>query len=402
MKIVYVVYREDNTMVFNSQVLEYLNIMKKEHEVSLMVFRNHVNFFKKTKVENKISKYVDNYVTLPSLPPLSMKQLDFDASRLRRNLKPKYKKDKTLLIICRGELATYIANKAFSEYKNKNIFFDNRGLPIEELEMRNESSYIFKKNKEVKLKATLYAKDNSDIYSFVTNNLREYLLEKYNYSKDKPFFIMPTLSLNEEIDEEELEGIKKEINYEEENFYVTYIGSIAAWQNVDQIFDLFKRIKKEIPNAILIFLTNGEIKLPQSLSTSLKKSIIIKSASHKQVKNYLQLSSVGLVLRNDDIVNKVAAPTKIAEYLTSNTPIIYDGEIGIIEDLKKKNLGEELIKLTDKNLMEKIITIDKRNVIKTKFNEYCAYFDMETNQKEMLEEIIKIQNKEYRRIVKIN
>ena len=46
MKICYVVYREDNVMVFDSQVLEYLKIMRdKVEHIELVVFRHEKNLF---------------------------------------------------------------------------------------------------------------------------------------------------------------------------------------------------------------------------------------------------------------------------------------------------------------------------------------------------------------------
>ena len=55
MKICYIVYREDNVMVFGSQVLEYLQKLKEYpdvEETSLVLFRHEDNLFKKNEVEN--------------------------------------------------------------------------------------------------------------------------------------------------------------------------------------------------------------------------------------------------------------------------------------------------------------------------------------------------------------
>ena len=57
MKICYIVYREDNVMVFDSQVLEYLQKLKEYpdvEETSLVLFRHEDNLFKKNEVENKV------------------------------------------------------------------------------------------------------------------------------------------------------------------------------------------------------------------------------------------------------------------------------------------------------------------------------------------------------------
>lgn len=392
MNIVYVVYREDNTMVFNSQVLEYLKLMKHNKNTSLIVFRNHVNFFKKNEVESKISKYVDDYVTFPSLPPLSTKQLDVDAIRMKRVVRKKYKEDEQLLIMCRGELATYIASKAFSGFKNCKILFDNRGLPVEEIEMGGKKSIAYRLNKSVKYKATIFSKDHSDIYSFVTNNLREYLIKTYNYSDYKPHFIIPTLHLESNIEAKTLEQIKKNIFYNEQNFYVTYMGSVATWQNISQVLETYSLIKQQIPLAKLLLLTNGTIKFPESMRDTLIDSIIVKSVPHHLIKYYLNISQLGLVLRSNSIVNKVAAPTKIAEYLSNDLKILYKGEIGVLKDLIH-NQSDLIIDMDESNWLNKIIGNNVSELKKEKNEKgYKDYFDMEKNQKMLIEGIEKLFN----------
>ena len=74
MKICYVVYREDNVMVFDSQVLEYLQKLKEYpeiEEVTLALFRHENHLFKKKEIERKILRYVDNCISFPSLPVLT-------------------------------------------------------------------------------------------------------------------------------------------------------------------------------------------------------------------------------------------------------------------------------------------------------------------------------------------
>ena len=50
MKVCYIVYREDNVMVFDSQVLEYLQRLKEfpeVEEVTLVLFRHEDHLFKR-------------------------------------------------------------------------------------------------------------------------------------------------------------------------------------------------------------------------------------------------------------------------------------------------------------------------------------------------------------------
>ena len=87
MKVCYIVYREENVMVFQSQVLEYLQLLKLNKKVSsveLILFCHEENLKKRKEVEKKISCYVDEYKTFLTIaPPLSEAQLIIDARRLK-------------------------------------------------------------------------------------------------------------------------------------------------------------------------------------------------------------------------------------------------------------------------------------------------------------------------------
>ncbi|MBX9998580.1 hypothetical protein H7S55_00290 [Priestia aryabhattai] len=389
MNIVYVVYREDNTLVFDSQVLEYLKLLSGDYNVTLVSFRNHENMFKKKTVEHKISGFVKDYITLPTLPPLAKTQLDIDSIRLKLKLEKRFNKDTQLLILCRGDLATYIASRAFSKDKNKIILFDNRGLPIEEFNFREKNTLLYNLTKKVRKKAILYSKDNCDIYSFVTNELRKYVLKEYKYIDNKKYFIIPTLNSNTSIDNNKLNEIKNDINYNSNNFYVIYIGSVAAWQNSHKIIEVFSTIKQQIDNAKLLILTNGKITIPDTVEKNIMDSIIIKSVKHDLVKYYLEISNLGLVLRDNNIVNKVAAPTKIAEYLSNSLPILYSGKIGVIEDLKKLNESYGLINLENNDWIDKVKSFYSSEQTSEIKKMYEPYFNMERNQKNLIDEIKK-------------
>lgn len=93
----------------------------------------------------------------------------------------------------------------------------------------------------------------------------------------------------------------------------------------------------------------------KSLHEQITARIILKSVPHEEMKYYLRMTHVGIVIRDNSIVNHVAAPTKIAEYLTSGISILYSGDIGIITDLKNKTDGSQAICIdTDKDWLAKI------------------------------------------------
>jgi hypothetical protein len=54
----------------------------------------------------------------------------------------------------------------------------------------------------------------------------------------------------------------------------------------------------------------------------------MRKCSPTEVSDYLQTADVGVILRDDDMVNRVASPVKIGEYLSSGLGIVVSPWIG--------------------------------------------------------------------------
>lgn len=387
MKIFYIVYREDNVMVFESQVLEYLQKMgPKVDSIELAVFRHEKNLFRRQKVENIIKKYVKECKTFVSFPVLSRIQLKINAFRLKRYIMKKHSGSEQIAVICRGDLAAYVGSKAFSNYDNVRILFDNRGLPIEESQMSHGDQFIHKMNRRIKAYAINYAKSHCDMYNFVTNRLRVYDIQNYGYDAELPYTIIPTLYHADTINLNVLNRIRQEEKCDKEDFIVTYTGSTAAWQSVERLIDIIEQIYRHNGKARFFILTNGAIEGVERLPGDLQSRIIIKNVPHAKIKYYLAMSNVGIVIRDENIVNQVAAPTKIAEYITSGMKILYSGDIGILDDLKCVSSRINMVNIDENKDWLDLLDLSMEKYIDT---DCVNYFDMEKRQVDTLELIKK-------------
>ena len=388
MKICYVVYREDNVMVFDSQVLEYLQKLKEYpeiEEVTLALFRHENHLFKKKEIERKILRYVDNCISFPSLPVLTMAQLNVNSARLWKFAQRKYHQDDKVAVICRGDLAAYVGSKAFAGMNQSRVLYDNRGLAYEESVMSHGDRWVHRRNRSMKLRALEYARFHCDVYNFVTNPMRSYMLSKYNFKHDVPYTIIPTLYKSEKLAPDELRKIQDKENWKNTDYVITYIGSTAAWQSTVQLVKIIETISRLGDNVRFMVLTNGDIPELVDLKEQLKERLLIKGVEHSQMKYYLAMSNIGIVIRDDNIVNQVAAPTKIAEYLTNGLKILYCGNIGIITDLKQILDKDTLIEYSENGKWLSIIGKDIQ-VPKKEINaKVVAYFDMHTRQGETIQ-----------------
>lgn len=389
MDICYFVYREDNVMVYASQVLEYLQQLKEKpsvDKIGLVVFRHEKNLFKKNEVEERALQYVDWIKSFSSMPVLTTLQLRLNALRARRFVRNKYSKNESIAVLCRGELATYIAAVAFKGYDNVRILYDNRGLPVLESEMSYGNQIIHKINREKKYWSMCYAKNHCDMYNFVTNAMREFDINTYNYREDIPYTIIPTLYRPLAVDPVHLHDVRVSENLKEDDFVVSYIGATQAWQSAGELVRVIDLIGNKYQKAKFLLLTNGEIKELSQLDENVRNRIIKKTVPHKEMPYYLAMTNVGIVIRDDNMVNRVAAPTKIAEYITNGVAILYKGHIGVIDDLKRVDPTLGLINIDDDvNWLGMIGTVKKKSVSKSVLD----YFDMSHRQEDTLQMIMK-------------
>lgn len=389
MNVCYFVYREDNVMVYTSQVLEYLEQLKEKpsvDKIGLVVFRHEKNLLKKNKVEERALQYVDWVESFSSMPVLTTLQLRLNALRARRFVRNKYSKNESIAVLCRGELAAYIAAVAFKGYENVRILFDNRGLPVLESEMSYGNQIIYKINRKVKYWSMCYAKNNCDAYNFVTNAMREFDINTYNYRKDIPYTIIPTLYRPLTVDLVHLSEVRKSENLKEDDFVVSYVGATQAWQSAEELVRIIGLIGNKYPKAKFLLLTNGELEELSQLDENIRNRIIKKTVPHKEMPYYLAMTNVGIVIRDDNMVNRVAAPTKIAEYITNGIAILYKGRIGVIDDLKRVDPALGLINIdTDKNWLGMIGAVKKRTVSQSVLD----YFDMSYRQEDTLQMLMK-------------
>lgn len=390
MRICYIVYREDNAMVFDSQVLEYLknlNTLDSINSCELVLFMHQSNLKKRAEVQGKIARYVTHYKTFNTFsPPFSLAQLDFDSIRLKKHITKCYKLEDEIGVICRGDFATYIASKAFIEFPNSRILFDNRGLPFEESEFSHPTGLLYCLNRIIKRKSILYSKDHCDGYNFVTNNMRDYLTDKYRYNQRIPFTIIPTMYSPEEINPVRKAEIEKIENYSSTQFVISYVGSSAAWQETDQLIDVISRVAPISSKIRFFILTNGKILGLDKLSPDIQKRITMKSVPHSDMKYYLNMTDIGVVIRDNSIVNKVAAPTKIAEYLTNGLYVLYNGEIGIIRDIESIISNKQFIKIDDDGEWISSISALVNGMNKNSLDSTVIdYFNMKNRQRETIE-----------------
>lgn len=119
-----------------------------------------------------------------------------------------------------------------------------------------------------------------------------------------------------------------------------YCGGTAIWQMCEETIELYKKIEETIPNSFLLVLTGSPNLFVQLADKYSIKNHRILTAKYIDVPKYLDAADFGFCIRINNIVNNVASPTKILEYLARNVKPIITSCIGdFSEELRRLDLA---------------------------------------------------------------
>jgi hypothetical protein len=115
-------------------------------------------------------------------------------------------------------------------------------------------------------------------------------------------------------------GRLREIDY-------IYAGGVQPWQNLDMVINF---LDHNIEYSAVI-ATNSP---GNRIFKSLRKSIKIGSFEGAELSQLYLRSHLGFALRDDSLVNQVASPTKILEYICHGViPVLKNSKIGDLENM---------------------------------------------------------------------
>ncbi len=211
----------------------------------------------------------------------------------------------------------------------------------------------------------------------VSDAMRLHFISKYPERKKLNYTlktIYPSNILNT-TKNSSVEDLKRNIGIKESDVVVLYSGNTQKWQNIDLMLDCINKMLN--PNYFFIILTQNKEEMEKKCEfLAGKVRILIDSVAPNELEGYYNLANYGFVLRDNITINRVAAPTKIIEYLNYGlTPIVKCEEIG---DWKKE--GYEYISINDdlNNLTSK----------KSKKNEQLAKLMYQRNKSVKLKDLL--------------
>ena len=109
---------------------------------------------------------------------------------------------------------------------------------------------------------------------------------------------------------------------------VIYAGSVESWQCIDDMLIAIRGCSAQLSYTLLSGAAEELAK--RAAAFAVEKPVHIASVASVELPAYYARASFGFVLRDDHVVNRVACPTKLVEYL----------HYGVVPILKSERIGD--------------------------------------------------------------
>ncbi len=205
-------------------------------------------------------------------------------------------------------------------FGNCNFGLDIHGASPEEYEYLNGKESHLLSNQE------RYSVFAADYIICQSDEMKRHLERKYSDSLAIGVYRCGVDCSVFKMDDNDRRVIRAELGYKDDDVVFVYSGGMHAWQKVEDSVRFFSKYHQVNDKAKLLVLTKDQEGFNNILDkigeNSLKEYITIKSLGYKDVPKYLNASDVAFLLRDNHVMNAVASPTKLSEYMACGLPVI--------------------------------------------------------------------------------
>jgi hypothetical protein len=202
---------------------------------------------------------------------------------------------------------------SYLSLKKIKTFFWVQGVIPEESFMRNKSKLRF----NILSFLEKLALKISDAHIFVSDYMVLFYEKKYDF-KSKNFTVVPCSS---DLTYTGVEKIKNSF---------CYIGGLSKWQKIEEALNIYEDIQSKLDNSEFHLITRDieQANVIIGKYENIRSKIKIYSLSdRKEIEEALSKMEFGFLLRDNDPVNNVSSPIKLAEYLSCDVNVIISDSI---------------------------------------------------------------------------
>lgn len=380
MNALYLTYDGLTDALGQSQVLPYIiGLQKKGIHFNILSFEKNnthttKNTIETTLNENNISWTPLNYTKNPPIISTII-----DLIKLKKEVKIAIKKKQIDVIHCRSYVTSLIGLWAKKKY-NIPFVFDMRGFWADE---RVDGEIWNLNNIAYKLVFSFFKRKEKDflIESYHTISLTEAgknEIESWGIN-NSPITIIPCCTDELLFNENKIFNISDKIKIAEDDFVISYLGSIGTWYMLDEMLDFFSIVKKTIPQAKFLFITkdNKNSILDRAREKNINpNSIYITPSERKMIPSFIALSNFSIFFIKPLYSKKASSPTKMGEVMNLGIPIICNKGVGdvdsIINEVDSNFIINEFTTEEYERVTEYILNckINSKHIIETSYKYY--------------------------------
>jgi hypothetical protein len=230
----------------------------------------------------------------------------------------------------------------------------------------------------------------------VSDKLKRHLLSAYPFLSNRIIVELPMIPADihfttEKEQSSEVFSVAPRLKNAIDNNHTIfcYLGQAQSWQCAEETIDVYSRIERERNDTFFLVLTRDTGVFSKLSQVKGIKNIEIRSVPHAMVPCFLHWCDYGFVIRKPHLVNFVASPTKVLEYLSAGVRPILTEAVGDFSDfLTQEQLGVVVPYRSLKNIdkgwiqsLQRIATTAKtdtvmaaKNYIYLKFKNYESFW----------------------------
>lgn len=241
--------------------------------------------------------------------------------------------------------------KIFYRYK---VVFDPRGLFADEILFYNKKSiggHFFKL-----IEPILYSL--SDKVVVVSNAFYKYVLKRFKLDHEK-VVVIPTFSKAPDIKLflEDKYNVRSGA-FDKNSIIFCYSGSLEGWQKFDTVLDFFEIICSSVKDSRFVFCSKTLAEMRSLVLDKLpEERCKFYSLSPADLSSVMQQCDFGVLFRDRHIINIVAAPIKLNDYLLSGMKVIISTEIGDSSKFVSDNDFGYLVSAFDVESFHKVLPL---------------------------------------------
>jgi glycosyltransferase involved in cell wall biosynthesis len=332
-----------------SQVLPYLaGLSKLGYQITLLSCEKPDRFAKHRHIIDEIVKTnaIDwQPIPFTSQPPVLSKY--YDLYQMQQKAENLYIQKKFSLVHCRSYVSAAVGLKLKKKFGVK-FLFDMRGFWVDERvdggawNMKNpvfRYAYTSYKRKEAE-----YIAQADAIISLTEAGKRE--METWSSYTKAPIQVIPCsadFELFQLVTPTHRAQSRALLGIRQDALVISYLGSVGMWYMLDEMLELFTRIKRQHPGSIFLFITPepAEAILEPAKKFNLTAAdFVVRSATRKDVPVFTAASDINLFFIKQSYSKIASSPTKLGEILAMGLPVICNSRVGDVKEIvAKANAG---------------------------------------------------------------